>query len=215
MPFRGDRMRKARERRGLTLRDLGNMSNLSFGYLSRIERGKQEPSLDALRRIADVLGVTTTYLLDDDEPQPRRTKDMVRIPVVGRTHAGTLMAAEQVVDEYLMVPKAMLPGDHDAQYFALRVQGDCMEPVIPDGATVIVRRQPDVESGQIAVVLWDDTNEAQVRRVYKSGKRIILQPDNRTYPPVILTRGNVRILGRVLKVLVDLETAAAASPAML
>lgn len=184
---------------------------MSFGYLSRLERGMQEPSLDALRRIADTLGVSTSYLLgtDDDPHPPREPVELVQIPLVGKTHAGELMWAEQVLEEYLVVPKAMLPGDRGSEYFALRVNGDCMEPVIPDGATVIVHRQPDVESGQIAVIMWDDSNEAQIRRVFKYDKRLVLQPDNRRYPPIILSRGNLRILGRVVKVLVDLEPAAA------
>lgn len=50
-----------REHRGLTLQDLASTADISKPYLSEIETGKKEPSLDVLRKLADALGL----MLDD------------------------------------------------------------------------------------------------------------------------------------------------------
>ena len=54
-----------------------------------------------------------------------------------------------------------------------------------DGDIVYIRRQPDVENGQIAAVRIGD--EATLKRVYKTPDTITLMPANAAYPPYILT----------------------------
>ena len=53
---------------------------------------------------------------------------------------------------------------------------------IDDGDIVYIRKQPDIENGQIAAVRID--NEATLKRVYKYPDRLVLQPENRSYPPL-------------------------------
>jgi len=61
----GERLRKLRKARGLTLAQLAERVGKSEGYLSRLERGQVNPSLSTLKRIADVLGRPVVQLLDD------------------------------------------------------------------------------------------------------------------------------------------------------
>ncbi|HEY8342502.1 MAG TPA: XRE family transcriptional regulator [Calditerricola sp.] len=211
--MRGDRIREERQKRGLTLRQLAQKANISFGYLYHIEHGRNIPSVAVLRRIADALGVPVSEFIEGEEDR-EAGRDLVRIPLLGVTHAGSPTWAEETLDDYLLVPRDMLPAGGEGDFFALRVRGQCMEPVIPEGSTVIVHRQPQVEPGRIAVVFWPDANEAQIRRVYHSNGRVVLQAENPNFPPIILSRSNVRILGRVVKVLVDVDASAAAEPAM-
>lgn len=63
-------MRAYRERRGLTLRDLAKMTGLSASMLSAIERAATEPSISSLRKIAEALGVSIFYLIDDGSDGP-------------------------------------------------------------------------------------------------------------------------------------------------
>ena len=58
-------MRGYRERRGLSLRDLTRQTGLSASLLSQIERGVTEPSISSLRKIAEALGTSIFYLIDD------------------------------------------------------------------------------------------------------------------------------------------------------
>lgn len=84
--------------------------------------------------------------------------------------------------------------------FGLRCKGDSMIGArIHDGDIVYIRQQPDIENGEIAAVLIDD--EATLKRVYKSGDSIILQPENPAYAPRVFVReeiNQIRILGKAV-----------------
>ncbi len=58
-----DRLRSAREYRGLTQNDLAKMTGLNPAAVSHFETGGRKPSFDNLRLLADKLDVTTDYLL--------------------------------------------------------------------------------------------------------------------------------------------------------
>jgi len=89
-----------------------------------------------------------------------------------------------------------------------------MSPMIPDGSLIIVRQQPKVENGKVAVVLWDEENEAHVRRVYVDEKQklVTLQAVNPAYPPITVKPNKVRILGLVKKYFADVQAAAIETP---
>jgi repressor LexA len=71
------------------------------------------------------------------------------------------------------------------------------EAGILDGDLVLVRQQPMVENGEIAVVLLDE--EATVKRFYKENDHIRLQPENPSYDPIIVR--SAQVLGKVIGVL--------------
>lgn len=64
-PIRSDLIRRYREQRGLSLRAAAKVTGLSPSLLSQIERGITEPSISSLRKIAEALGVSIFYLIDD------------------------------------------------------------------------------------------------------------------------------------------------------
>ena len=75
-----------------------------------------------------------------------------------------------------------------------------MTPEIPDKSTVIVRQQPDIESGEIAIVFIEDTSEGVCKVVYKKNNDIILQSVNTSYPPLVFPNGEgVQIIGKVFE----------------
>ena len=64
------RLREIRTARGLTLKALAKKAGgMSYPFLSNIERGKADPSLSTLRRLAKALDVSPSDLLSD-ESQP-------------------------------------------------------------------------------------------------------------------------------------------------
>ena len=81
-------------------------------------------------------------------------------------------------------------------YFALKVKGDSMQPVLFEDDIVIVLQQNDVENGQVAVVLLGD--EATVKKVVKYENYIELVAYNSYYPPKRLDKG-FKIIGRVVE----------------
>ena len=60
-------LRKIRKEQGRTLKDVSTAVNVTTSYISQIERGLKEPSLEVLRALSDYLGVSTSLLVDSPE----------------------------------------------------------------------------------------------------------------------------------------------------
>ncbi len=65
----------------------------------------------------------------------------------------------------------------------------------------MIRKQPDVEEGEIAAVVINGDNEATLKRVKRQNGLTMLIPDNTNYKPCIITESNpATILGKAVKV---------------
>lgn len=121
-----------------------------------------------------------------------------RIPILGRIPAGLPLLAEENIEGYTLTD---LNGG--AEYFALRVTGDSMNAVgIQDGHILQIRKQPEVENGEIAVVMVGD-EDATVKRFYSTGTTVTLMPQstNPIHQPQIYdtTKTHIEVLGKVVK----------------
>ena len=118
--------------------------------------------------------------LTASKSQIRKKTMGVRIPVLNRVSAGVPIEAIENIVCYEEIPEEMAKtGD----FFGLIIKGESMEPKMSDGDVVIIRRQGDIESGQVGVVIVDDT-DATVIRVIKESNGIMLVATNQTaYPP--------------------------------
>jgi len=121
-----------------------------------------------------------------------------RVPVVGRVAAGTPILAVENIEGHLDVGTLFSPTEG---LFALMVRGDSMIGAhICDGDWVIVRRQQEVENGEIGVAVVND--EATVKRIRVSGRSIRLSAENPAFAPMEFdtASSNVRIVGKVIGV---------------
>lgn len=199
----GKRLKMLREEKGLTQKDLAEKLSLTPKAISFYELGSREPSGDALIQMAHILGTTTDYLLGNStikEPEQKRGRG-VRIPVLGRVVAGIpIEAVEEILDYEEITPELAASGE----FFALKIRGHSMEPRMMEGDVVIVRRQDDVDSGDVAIVLVNG-DEATVKRVKKQPEGITLIATNTSvYEPHFYSNKEiadlpVRILGRVVE----------------
>ena len=119
------------------------------------------------------------------------------LPLVGQVAAGGPLLAEQNVEDHLAVPEPLSSGA--GEEFLLRIKGESMieAGIMPDDY-IVVRRQQTAKNGDIVVALAGDdetTDEATVKRFFKEGSRIRLQPENETMEP--LFPDHVQILGKV------------------
>ncbi len=127
--------------------------------------------------------------------------DKVRkIHVLGRISAGMpITATENILDfEEISMDMASL-GEH----FALQVRGSSMAPRIIDGDIVIVRKQSDVNSGDIAAVFVDG-KDATLKKIIKTDSGIMLQSFNPEFQPIFYTPNEIKtlpveILGKVVE----------------
>lgn len=193
-----ERLKTLRIQRKMTQSELAKKIYISQPAYSKYEVGTASPNPETLCKIADALDVSVDYLLGSDS-QPARP-GYIRIPVLGRVAAGIpIDAIEEVIDWEDISAEAA----GDGEYFGLQIKGHSMEPKISDGDIVIVRRQPDVESGDIAVVLVNG-DDATVKRIKKSPQGVTLIPSNPAYEPMYYSNEEieslpVQILGRVVE----------------
>lgn len=63
----GIKIRSYRSIRGLSIRKLAEMANISHSFLADVEKGKKSPSISSLNDICTALGVPLTGLFTDEE----------------------------------------------------------------------------------------------------------------------------------------------------
>ena len=67
----GEKLKKSRNDKGMSLRELATKVDLSASFLSQIEQGKASPSIENLKKIAHTLDVRVAYLIEDEEDDIR------------------------------------------------------------------------------------------------------------------------------------------------
>lgn len=198
----GERLKEERKKIGISQKDFGRKIGVAESTISLYESNKRSPDKEILKKISFVLGVSVDYLLGEDTPYlTSKESKYVRIPVLGRIIAGLPMEAIQEPIDWEEIPRELAA---TGEFFALKVKGHSMEPRILEGDVVIVKKQPDVESGKIAVVLVNG-NEATLKRVKKQKEGITLIATNISiYEPHFYTNEEieklpVQILGEVVE----------------
>lgn len=199
-----NRIKELRERAGKQQKELAIDLGVSQPTVSDWESGRKVPSAKSTSKLADYFQVPIDYLLGresvpDGPPAPSRPGSQW-IPVLGRVAAGTpIEAVEDILDYEEIDAQTVSSGDH----FALQIKGQSMEPKISDGDVVIVRKQEDCDSGDIAVVLVNG-DEATVKRIKKEPEGLMLIPSNPAYEPKFYSNEQiqalpVKIIGKVVE----------------
>lgn len=211
----GELIKEYRKSHNLSMQDFANISGISKAYIGVLEKiynpktnEPVAPTLEKMKAIASAMGMSLDELLkalNANQPvvvsnklQPTRG---VRIPVLGRVVAGIPLEAITDIIDYEEIPAQMAKS---GTYFALQVKGRSMEPTLHEGDVVIVRQQPEVENGEIAIVLVNG-NDATVKEVKESPDGLTLIGHNvAVYTPQFYTRDQiqslpVQILGKVVE----------------
>lgn len=123
--------------------------------------------------------------------------NQIKIPIIGTVAAGTNgLAYEEYLGEEWIDEDFVRGGRH----FYLKVKGDSMiGDGILAGDLALVKETPDVEYGELAVVIVNG-EEGTIKRVYKKEGSVVLQSSNPSYPPRVFTGSEVneiRIVGKV------------------
>lgn len=189
-----------RERKNLTQEEVAGRVGVTKATVSKWEKGDIENmKRDKIAKLSEVFEISPLELLGMDIPKNAiPVGDIVRIPVLGYITCGEPILADENVTEYREVFNNNLP---KGNLFFLQAKGDSMEPKIPDGSYVMLRKQPDVKSGEIAAVIVNGDNEATLKRVRKLDDTILLEALNEKYAPYIINENNpALIIGKAVKV---------------
>ena len=191
-----ENLRKARANSGLSQEQVARQIFKSQQAYAKYELGKSSPDPDTITALAKVLNVSTQFLLGE-EPQ---LKQGVRIPVYGHVAAGIpINAIEDILDYEEITENEARKGE----YFALQIKGQSMEPRIYDKDVVIVRRQSDVDNGDIAIVLVNG-EEATCKKIKKTPEGVMLIPLNPNYETMFYSNKEIEqlpiiVLGKVVE----------------
>lgn len=210
-----DSLRQLRTSRGYSMDELVKEYNNRFdakmnkSTLSRYENGLQEPMYSTAANLAKLFGVSTDALIDDELPYPgiEPLPKTYLVPIIGTIACGQPITAIEEAEDTVEVPESVHAD------FALRCKGDSMiNARIFNGDIVYIRKQETVENGEIAAVLIEE--EATLKKVYLYPDRVILEPANPTYEPIIYREeemNRVRILGKAVAFLSVIDRKAEAS----
>lgn len=170
---------------------------LSKSDLSQYVTGKVLPGQEKLTVLGLALNVSEAWLMGYDVPMGRDLSssredavipagfiplpDMVSVPLVGPIACGTPILAEENIKQYIGIPAAWRAD------FALECHGDSMAPTIRDGDIVCIRKQSEVETGQIAAVRIGE--EATLKHFYRQGDVVQLIAENSAACPPMVYSG--------------------------
>lgn len=193
-----ENLRRIMQERGIVQADVASKLGVTASTVSDWFNGKKYPRVDAMQMIADAIGVDMDDLTSD---KPRfagftPVGTFVPIRVAGAVKAGYNGVAFEDFSGYEYADVR-----HPENYVYFRVEGDSMAPAINDGDLALVRVQPDVESGQVAVVVVNG-EEGTIKKVIKGVGSIALQPFNHAYETRVFSgpdANEVRIAGLVVE----------------
>ena len=193
----GERIRYVREEI-LRLNQADFADKLGFSRVATIsdyEKDKRSPDIAVLRKIASIGSVTLEWMLtgsgkvslyESDSPavlyeggESVYANSFVEVRVYDISSAGdpkNFPGAEPV--DRVFIPKA----DYEKGPVAVRVKGDAMSPNILHGATVGVDvRDKRLVSGNLYAI-WLNFEGVTIKRIFVYPDRIVLKPDNPTFP---------------------------------
>ena len=192
-----NKIKELRKQKKITQTELAEHLHVTQPLVYYWETNRGQPDDEMIAKIAAFFDCSPEYLTGKSN-----IKNMpVKIKVYGEVAAG--QPIEQVVDTDEDVEEISADMAKCGTYFGLRIKGDSMSPRIQNGDVVIVRQQPTIENGEIAIVsIAQDT--ATCKKIKKTDKGISLIGLNTSFEPLYYTWQEVAelpvtILGKVVE----------------
>ena len=206
--FNFDRFNERRIARHLTRDYIEAQLGLPEDYWEDVRDGYTEADEQMINKLAILLDTTYDYLmgLSDDPRIPSNDRTGVKIGVFGDVAAG--IPIKQIDNFDPEDPDSWEEIDRwtakSGLYFALKIKGDSMSPRILEGDVVIVRKQPMVDSNQLAVVAINGDTATCKKVIWDEQGGLYLMSLNPAYPPKYFSASEINskpvtILGKVVE----------------
>lgn len=168
----------------------------SKSTIYRYMNAEMAPKISTIKYASEIFNVNPTWLIGYDVPKYLTEKTdklgnpVVEIPLLGTVKAGyDYLAQENWIGTVDIDKKLAESGD----FFALKIHGDSMFPVLIEDDIVIVKKQNDFETGDIVVAIING-DEATIKKGKKTDNSILLQPLNTSYEPLIFTYDEMKTI---------------------
>lgn len=190
----GDRIKQLRQEKGLTQEELGKYIGVKKAAIMKYEKGNvKNMKRSSIETLSNLFNVSPSYLMCLDEPKTDKLgKPVVSVPLLGTVKPGYDYMSQENWEGSVEVDKDLIKDG--SQYFALKVKGDSMFPVLIEDDIVVIKRQEDFENGDLVVAIVNG-DEATIKKGKKSDNSICLQPLNTTkYDPFIFTYDEMKTI---------------------
>jgi len=181
--------------------DFSKLFDIGLATVAMWESSQRRPPAKMLMRIADHFKVSVDYLLGVDS----NADETLVLPVLAGVQAGFGMAVDESLGtgEYQEIPRSIVGSRRADDLMVLSVEGDSMSPKFLHGDRVLVSRQTSVDSGDIAIVVYEDYENGTIKKVhYETGCDYVdLIPLNPKYSPVRIQDeqlNGMRVIGKVI-----------------
>lgn len=202
-----DRIKALRISKGLSQSELAKKTGYNDrSSIAKIESGVVDISRLKIQAFADALGVSPSYLMDGKKDENSKSDFPGFLPLprmVKKPRLGAIACGEPILAEENIEAEDFVPEDISCD-FTLICKGDSMTGArINDGDIVYIKQQDSAENGEIAACLIQDEFETDttLKRYYKYDDRLVLQPENPKYPPLVYIgeeMNKVRIIGKAV-----------------
>ncbi len=217
-----ERIEELCKEKGISRRRMEEESGLSIGTTSRW-KNEFKPSQKSLKRVSDYFNVSIAYITGESEFRTEQDAVMgrwsaqyekdarnelgkieagIRIPVLGEVPCGIPLEAIELidVDDWEEISEKLA---RTGKFFGLKTKGDSMSPRIQQGDVLIVRQQPDAESGDVVIAKVNGSN-ACCKKLLKTDDGIVLQSFNPMYEPMFFSNEDIKkkpvlIIGKVIE----------------
>ena len=149
----GKKIKQLRTLKGIKQEELAKAINVSQKTISHYETGRVIPPVDVLKSLADYFGVTVDYFLTDKPGQPEVDFVDVKFKTVPLYSAPVSAGNGVFPDEVYIVGEVKAISDNVD--YAVKVVGDSMEPVAPEGSILFVKKQNYAFNGDMIVCTYD------------------------------------------------------------
>lgn len=200
-------IKKRRKELGLTLKQVAEKLGVSESLISRYESNDvKNMGIDKIIPLAKVLDTTPAFLMGWETKKEKEninidtvTTDYMMIPLYSSISAGYGTSASEFIE---MIPVFNLK-KNGSEYFAVKVAGDSMEPKIPNGSTIIIKKDIQIENGEIGAFCLNEENFVKQKKTIKD--KLILHSFNLAYDDKVVNEyDEFKEYGKVVKVMIDL-----------
>ena len=220
---RGERLKNIIEEKGYSVMSLSRESGVPYTTIrSMIERDLTNASIDNVIKICRVLGIDVESLIDQrngvvaEKKTSYITKPTISLPLYGDIAAGALSTVEPVTKdnvEYITLPKNMLGKYANRRdLFALKVNGESMNKIIPNGSYVVCKPIEIEELKEDDIVIFSHDSEYSMKRFRRDEENqlLIFSPEStdRKYHDIVIpydTMNDLKIYAKVIWYAVTLD----------
>ena len=166
----------------------------SKSTIYRYMNGEMTPKIPTVKYASDIFNVNAFWLMGYDVPKYDKNEQakkvfnqVVPINIIKKIKADYDYFDTKNTVGTIDVEKTLVGNSTD--FFAFKIKDDSMSPILIEDDIIIVKKQNDFKSGDIAVLLVNGVNgnEAIIRKARKNTNSILFQSFNPNYEPLVFT----------------------------